>query len=49
MTQENEKETFCEKTEDWGEEDIGKRIEKRITPNGTYFNELIVNVFCTSL
>mgnify|MGYP003319301923 FL=1 len=47
MTQEIEKETFCEMTEDWGEEDIGKRIEKRITPNGTYFNELIVNVFCT--
>ena len=47
MTQENEKEAFCEKTEDWDEEDVGKRIEKRVTPNGTYFNELIVNVFCT--
>ena len=46
MTQENENEEFCEKTEDWDEDDVGKRIEKRVTPNGTYFNELIVNVFC---
>ena len=25
---------------------MGKRIVKRETPNGTYFNELIVSVFC---
>ena len=46
MTQEHEQEEFSEKTEGWDEEDVGKRIEKRVTPNGTYFNELIVNVFC---
>ena len=46
MTQENKREEFSTKTEGWDEEDVGKRIEKRVTPSGTYFNELIVNVFC---
>ena len=31
---------------DWDESDVGKRIAKRVTPNGTYFNELIVQVHC---
>lgn len=34
------------KTKGWEHSDVGKRIEKRVTPNGTYHNELIVNVFC---
>ncbi len=37
---------FTEKTTDWDESDIGKRIVKRVTINGTYFNEIIVHVFC---
>ena len=45
MTQEQE-DDVCEKTEDWDEDDVGKRIVKRVTPNGTYFNERIVSVFC---
>ena len=45
MTQEHEEDEVCEKTEGWDEEDVGKRIVKRVTPNGTYFNELIVSVF----
>ena len=39
-------EDFSEKLSDWDESDVGKRIVKRVTPNGTYFNELIVQVFC---
>ena len=39
-------EGFTEKLSDWDESDVGKRIAKRVTPNGTYFNELIVQVFC---
>ena len=31
-------EDFTEKTSDWDESDIGKRIVKRVTSNGTYFN-----------
>ena len=27
-------------------EDVGTIIEKRVTPNGTYYNEQIVHVFC---
>ena len=46
MTQEQTENDVCEKTEGWSHEDVGKRIVKRSTPNGTYFNELIVNVFC---
>ena len=46
MTQEHDEEEVSEKTEGWDEEDVGKRIVKRVTSNGTYFNELIVNVFC---
>ena len=45
MTQEQE-DDVCEKTEGWDEDDVGKRIVKRVTPNGTYFNERIVSVFC---
>ena len=37
-------EDFTEKTSDWDESDIGKRIVKRVTSNGTYFNEMIVHV-----
>ena len=36
----------CEKLEGWTHEDVGKRIPKRSTPNGTYYNEPIVAVFC---
>ncbi len=39
-------EEFTEKTSDWGQADVGKRIPKRVTPNGTYFNEIVVQVFC---
>lgn len=46
MTQEQEGEQVCTKTSGWTHEDVGKRIVKRETPNGTYFNELVVNVFC---
>jgi hypothetical protein len=46
MTQEQTENDVCEKTEGCTHEDVGKRIVKRSTPNGTYFNELIVNVFC---
>ena len=47
MTEQEHVETdVCEKLEDWTHEDVGKRIPKRITPNGTYFNEPIVAVFC---
>ena len=45
MTQEQEGEQVCTKTSGWTHEDVGKRIVKRETPNGTYFNELVVNVF----
>ena len=48
MTQEQE-DDVCEKTEGWDEDDVGKRIVKRVTPNGTYFNERIVSVFCACL
>lgn len=39
-------EDTTEKTSDWNEGDVGKRIMKRVTVNGTYYNELIVQVFC---
>ena len=32
MTQEHEEGEVCEKTEGWDEEDVGKRIVKRVTP-----------------
>ena len=37
---------YTEKKSDWDESDVGKRIAKRATPNGTYFNEIIAHVFC---
>ena len=39
-------EDVTEKTSDWKESDVGKRIPKRVTPNGTYYNEIIAQVFC---
>ena len=45
MSQEQRNDEVCEKTQDWDEDDVGKRIVKRVTPNGTYRNELIVRVF----
>ena len=39
-------EDITEKTSDWNEGDVGKRIMKRVTANGTYYNEMIVQVFC---
>ena len=39
-------EDITEKTSDWNESDIGKRIPERVTSNGTYYNEIIVQVFC---
>ena len=47
MSRGQENEPVCEKTEDWDEDDVGKRIVKRVTPNGTYHNELVVHVFCS--
>ena len=47
MKQEHDEDETSDKTEGWDEEDVGKRIVKRVTPNGTYFNELIVHVFCS--
>ncbi len=35
---------MTEKT--YTKEDVGTVIEKRVTPNGTYYNERIVHVFC---
>ncbi len=46
MTQEQTEDEVCDKTEGWTREDVGKRIPERKTPNGTYYNEPIVNVFC---
>ena len=47
MTEQEHTETdVCEKLEGWTHEDVGKRIPKRSTPNGTYYNEPIVAVFC---
>ena len=49
MTEQEQTETeadICDKLEGWTQEDVGKRIPVRITPNGTYFNEPIVAVFC---
>ena len=47
MTEQEHAETdVCEKLEGWTHEDVGKRIPKRSTPNGTYYNEPIVAVFC---
>ena len=46
VTQEPVNDEVCTKTEGWDHDDVGKRIEKRVTSNGTYYNELIVNVFC---
>ena len=31
-------EEYTVKLADWDESDIGKKIAKRSTPNGTYFN-----------
>ena len=42
----DENDDFTEKQQDWDESDVGKRIIKRVTINGTYLNELIVQVFC---
>tara|TARA_B100000035_G_scaffold91221_1_gene77004 strand:- start:1518 stop:1793 length:276 start_codon:yes stop_codon:yes gene_type:complete len=39
-------EEYTVKLADWDESDIGKKIAKRSTPNGTYFNEYIVHVYC---
>ncbi|MDP6869502.1 MAG: hypothetical protein QGI21_01860 [Candidatus Poseidoniaceae archaeon] len=39
-------EDYTEKLVDWDESDIGKKIPKRITKNGTYYNETVVQVFC---
>mgnify|MGYP005655510023 FL=1 len=47
MSRGQENEPVCEKTEDWDEDDVGKRIVKRVTPNGTYHNELVVHVLCS--
>ncbi len=46
MEQEQKEDEICEKTEGWTREDVGKRIPERKTPNGTYYNEPIVSVFC---
>ena len=46
VTQEPVNDEVCTKTEGWDHDDVGKRIEKRVTANGTYYNELIVSVFC---
>ena len=46
MTSKIQGEDICEKTSGWTHEDVGKRVPKRETPNGTYYNELVVNVFC---
>ena len=35
MSQEQRNDEVCEKTQDWDEDDVGKRIVKRVTPNGT--------------
>jgi len=44
--QEQTDDEICEKLEGWIHEDVGKRIPMRTTPNGTYYNEPIVAVFC---
>ena len=44
--QEQTDDDICEKLEGWVHEDVGKRIPMRTTPNGTYYNEPIVAVFC---
>ena len=41
MSQVVEDNEFTEKQQDWDEVDVGKRIIKRVTSNGTYLNELI--------
>ena len=46
MEQEQKDDDICEKMEGWTHEDVGKRIPMRKTPNGTYYNEPIVSVFC---
>lgn len=46
MSMEQVESEFTDKMEGWDEEDIGKRVAKRVTANGTYFNELIVQVYC---
>ena len=47
MSRGQENEPVCEKTKDWDEDDVGERIVKRVTPNGTYHNELVAHVFCS--
>jgi len=37
---------ICEKMSDWDESDVGKIIPRRITANGTYYDEKIVQVYC---
>ena len=46
MGNEIQEEDICEKQEGWDASDVGKRIPKRVTSQGTYFNEMIVEVFC---
>ena len=46
MEKEIHDEEIYEKTEGWDASDVGKRIPKRTTSQGTYFNEMIVEVFC---
>ena len=35
------------KTQDWDEDDVEKGIFNRVTPNGTYCNDLVVHVVCS--
>ena len=46
MGQEQKDDDIGEKMEGCTHEDVGKRIPMRKTPNGTYYNEPIVSVFC---
>tara|TARA_B110000495_G_C22930498_1_gene543916 strand:+ start:909 stop:1172 length:264 start_codon:yes stop_codon:yes gene_type:complete len=46
MTDQEDNAVFTTTTVDWTEKDVGKRIEKRVTPNGTYFNEIVVQISC---
>ena len=46
MGNEIQEEDICEKQEGWDASDVGKRIPKRVASQGTYFNEMIVEVFC---
>jgi len=46
MSNQDDSDVFTTRTINWTEEDVGKRIEKRVTPNGTYFNEMVVLISC---